>query len=82
MNLSKMFVAPYTGAWIEIYFINDMGVWYSVAPYTGAWIEIALPFTIIAPFLVAPYTGAWIEIIFKRLILGNLFRRTLHGCVD
>ena len=35
-----LIVAPYTGAWIEIYLgtlnIQDWGV----APYTGAWIEI------------------------------------------
>ena len=37
------FVAPFTGAWIEIYpestasLVRD-----AVAPFTGAWIEIAI----------------------------------------
>ena len=33
-------VAPYTGAWIEIYDRSGVGVNKIVAPYTGAWIEI------------------------------------------
>ena len=33
-------VAPFTGAWIEIYYIHNKPLYYSVAPFTGAWIEI------------------------------------------
>ena len=33
-------VAPYTGAWIEILYLKDAGYHPAVAPYTGAWIEI------------------------------------------
>ena len=33
-------VAPYTGAWIEILPMQQMGADLKVAPYTGAWIEI------------------------------------------
>ena len=38
--VQKFFVAPHTGAWIEI--INDFYIDKSlpVAPHTGAWIEI------------------------------------------
>ena len=33
-------VAPYTGAWIEIYNDRPLRAGKNVAPYTGAWIEI------------------------------------------
>ena len=36
-----LFVAPFTGAWIEIEsVVTDTIVPRSVAPFTGAWIEI------------------------------------------
>ena len=35
------FVAPYTGAWIEIGGVKENTGLQKVAPYTGAWIEIA-----------------------------------------
>ena len=36
-------VAPFTGAWIEIYNINfRLSCTVFVAPFTGAWIEIPL----------------------------------------
>ena len=31
-------VAPFTGAWIEIYNVAVAAVYESVAPFTGAWI--------------------------------------------
>ena len=33
-------VAPYTGAWIEIFDGRILTTLLKVAPYTGAWIEI------------------------------------------
>ena len=33
-------VAPFTGAWIEIFFLRDRHQPILVAPFTGAWIEI------------------------------------------
>ena len=33
-------VAPFTGAWIEIYLAHWLVKLYDVAPFTGAWIEI------------------------------------------
>ena len=33
-------VAPYTGAWIEIFPLLSFVLAIRVAPYTGAWIEI------------------------------------------
>ena len=35
-----LFVAPYTGAWIEMIKCLNGKVAVFVAPYTGAWIEI------------------------------------------
>ena len=55
-------VAPFTGAWIEIYsdlYTNSLGL---VAPFTGAWIEICYCQLSTLPIVVAPFTGAWIEI--------------------
>ena len=33
-------VAPFVGAWIEIYYDEDTDTLYCVAPFVGAWIEI------------------------------------------
>ena len=33
-------VAPFTGAWIEMYIVNYAISVGKVAPFTGAWIEI------------------------------------------
>ena len=38
---TESLVAPFTGAWIEIFVIGNTTVWGLVAPFTGAWIEIA-----------------------------------------
>ena len=56
-------VAPFTGAWIEMYLMYVVSMVFVVAPFTGAWIEIsgvASPCPIFRS--VAPFTGAWIEI--------------------
>ncbi len=60
--VTQQFVAPYTGAWIEI---NQGAISANievVAPYTGAWIEINFIGKQFEHKVVAPYTGAWIEI--------------------
>ena len=38
--MTDEFVAPYTGAWIEIMVTAEYLKAHYVAPYTGAWIEI------------------------------------------
>ena len=55
-------VAPFTGAWIEMYLPVSMYVTALVAPFTGAWIEISCGQDRKQTALVAPFTGAWIEI--------------------
>ena len=55
-------VAPYTGAWIEIILYEEVRAYTIVAPYTGAWIEINREIESALNLKVAPYTGAWIEI--------------------
>ena len=40
---TAMYVAPYTGAWIEIlWYRSDSWSEIDVAPYTGAWIEMPI----------------------------------------
>ena len=59
------FVAPFTGAWIEISTaLEPMMTRLTVAPFTGAWIEIPFRFVRSRKNGVAPFTGAWIEICF------------------
>ena len=55
-------VAPFAGAWIEIY--APKGKWSrnAVAPFAGAWIEIAEQLIVYRQPNVAPFAGAWIEI--------------------
>ena len=75
-------VAPFAGAWIEIY-INDKGIYGDhVAPFAGAWIEIPIPRYLFEHSLVAPFAGAWIEIQFGHTLLKKINRRSLRGSVD
>ena len=56
-------VAPYLGAWIEIFTLSHFAQLFNVAPYLGAWIEmLCLNHQRKANRRVAPYLGAWIEI--------------------
>ena len=57
-------VAPFTGAWIEIFMVPQAGAVVVVAPFTGAWIEMVCLDVDAAYAGVAPFTGAWIEITF------------------
>ena len=56
------YVAPFTGAWIEISLRRTATCWRWVAPFTGAWIEMPSPAVRAVMHEVAPFTGAWIEI--------------------
>ena len=76
------YVAPYTGAWIEIYQHQLRYSLDTVAPYTGAWIEIIKPMNNFEIKDVAPYTGAWIEIQKFYEFRTKLEGRSLHGSVD
>ncbi len=55
-------VAPYMGAWIEIFHLLRLVRFVRVAPYMGAWIEMWWPESDVTMQGVAPYMGAWIEI--------------------
>ena len=47
ININTPYVAPYTGAWIEISVSVVNSFVKPVAPYTGAWIEMsAMPDTV------------------------------------
>ena len=55
-------VAPFVGAWIEIYLSANGFLAVSVAPFVGAWIEMSISSASPAAGVVAPFVGAWIEI--------------------
>ena len=76
-------VAPYTGAWIEIYG-NAVLPSFSISRSLHGSVDWNQNITSMYRMFsdVAPYTGAWIEIsILSRKILNNR-SRSLHGSVD
>ena len=77
-----MYVAPFTGAWIEIVFRRIELSAVRVAPFTGAWIEIRNMRTLADIIAVAPFTGAWIEIARSFQCMNMDKCRSLHGSVD
>ena len=56
-------VAPFAGAWIEMFLAVEKWYGQRVAPFAGAWIEISFAQSLSAYPLVAPFAGAWIEIM-------------------
>ena len=62
---SSLAVAPFAGAWIEIYLEDAAEFEDTVAPFAGAWIEMSQ--VMIECFIgeVAPFAGAWIEIYYE-----------------
>ena len=64
MNLEKSIrVAPFAGAWIEIFMPISFRTALAVAPFAGAWIEMNPIRFASQCMLVAPFAGAWIEIL-------------------
>ncbi len=55
-------VAPFVGAWIEIYGRIKHIHGFAVAPFVGAWIEMYVILSPCSAVSVAPFVGAWIEI--------------------
>ena len=76
-----MLVAPFAGAWIEIYYVQSYRPNRSVAPFAGAWIEIELAHSFITFSHVAPFAGAWIEMWLYATIRA-VKSRSLRGSVD
>ena len=76
------YVAPFTGAWIEMMDDLAKNTIDAVAPFTGAWIEINSSFASLRVWSVAPFTGAWIEINHNKHYQRYLYCRSLHGSVD
>ena len=75
-------VAPFAGAWIEIYEIDGYPKSEAVAPFAGAWIEIFLAPNLPDSLHVAPFAGAWIEIIRDTIESVQRRSRSLRGSVD
>ena len=76
-------VAPFTGAWIEI-FNSSIKIsilsWSHPSRVRGLKCD---PMGDSGPKAqVAPFTGAWIEIKMAMQSARRGWRRTLHGCVD
>ena len=70
---SKVFaiVAPFMGAWIEIFGRTKLRNLNFVAPFMGAWIEILKKKEKLIQDIVAPFMGAWIEINYERDCFTN-----------
>ena len=76
-------VAPFAGAWIEIYTHIHLFRHSAVAPFAGAWIEICMAWGNADDMeKVAPFAGAWIEIFTQHRKLGYEVGRSLRGSVD
>ena len=75
-------VAPYVGAWIETFDMQEVDEMDDVAPYVGAWIETSVLSLYVANYSVAPYVGAWIETHIRVSEHSGTSGRTLRGCVD
>ena len=67
---SVPYVAPFVGAWIEIFCFGSGVMIVLVAPFVGAWIEITYADPDHRHVLVAPFVGAWIEIASQSLAAG------------
>ena len=61
IKMSKAWVAPHAGAWIETADSQNTGRGIYVAPHAGAWIETIVLHEIPTVAFVAPHAGAWIE---------------------
>ena len=66
---SPVKVAPFAGAWIEIFDSANNALVIKVAPFAGAWIEISGGILALIIIFVAPFAGAWIEILTAILFL-------------
>ena len=62
-----MVVAPYAGAWVEIFKNTEKGVDRLSLPTRERGLKFWVNQHKIKPFLVAPYAGAWVEIL---LVMG------------
>ncbi len=81
--ISRVFVTPFAGVWIEI--IRDFPMEYprpSVTPFAGVWIEITPKLYSVLSEAVTPFAGVWIEIDtweeFEKLFESH----SLRGSVD
>ena len=71
-------VAPFAGAWIEIYEEIMDGTDLTVAPFAGAWIEISGCYNKAEGGIVAPFAGAWIEIRIPLMCASSLWSLPLR----
>ena len=74
-------VAPFTGAWIEIFVTGQQPVTIGSLPSRERGLKSFL-YVLSILSVVAPFTGAWIEISSTDRIGPIHRRRSLHGSVD
>ena len=75
-------VAPFAGAWIEIFAISYAFFTVSSLPSRERGLKLRCLYKIIRSYTVAPFAGAWIEIKILTLWTIPLIRRSLRGSVD
>ena len=77
-------VAPFTGAWIEIYKGVPMTTCFTlVAPFTGAWIEMMVLNCIrVVAIMSHPSRVRGLKCPVRPASAFAAAGRTLHGCVD
>ena len=78
---SVEYVAPYVGAWIETLITKESPKQSDVAPYVGAWIETLSREVSVLSMLSHPMWVRGLKLTIRN-IRGEIFRRTLCGCVD
>ena len=79
---SKIFVAPHTGAWIEILSVRQFQTAKIVAPHTGAWIEITIVWASDWSRLSRSPHGSVNWNYFFYLLFSKHFSRSPHGSVN
>ena len=78
-----LYVAPFAGAWIEIFLCSCKFSSFTVAPFAGAWIEMFVKGdSTLRKETVAPFAGAWIEIQCMMAARAAGVGRSLRGSVD
>ena len=81
-NFLDSLVAPFAGAWIEIYCFNHNLPICASHPSRVRGLKLYANGRRVPYRYVAPFAGAWIEIYSAVDILRRLEGRTLRGCVD
>ena len=78
----QMKVAPFAGAWIEMYLCGILRLRSESLPSRERGLKSDDMAGIIRSNAVAPFAGAWIEILIVNAIITASLSRSLRGSVD